>query len=55
MQLTQSVKHMQKYARHNYELRVNRCKKEDEGEYIVRAENSYGKREQSVVLNVQCK
>jgi hypothetical protein len=44
---------MPKYSGHNYELRICRCKMEDKGEYIVRAENSYGHKEEAVFLNVE--
>lgn len=44
---------MPKYQGKNYELRIGRCKMEDKGEYIVKAENSYGKREEAAFLNVE--
>ncbi|KAM7537943.1 hypothetical protein Aperf_G00000079361 [Anoplocephala perfoliata] len=52
--LTQSLKYMQRYSGHDYSLKVSRVKRpEDEGEYIVRAENSYGRRESSAYLTVE--
>lgn len=45
---------MQRYSGHDYSLKVSRVKRpEDEGEYIVRAENSYGRRESSAYLTVE--
>ncbi|KAM3173269.1 hypothetical protein ACTXT7_012839 [Hymenolepis weldensis] len=52
--LTQSLKYMQRYSGHDYSLKVSRVKRpEDEGEYIVRAENSFGRRESSAYLTVE--
>ncbi|CAH1785276.1 unnamed protein product [Owenia fusiformis] len=51
--LSQSVKYMQKYRGSEYTLRVSRVHMEDKGEYIVKAENSYGKRECAAFLNVE--
>jgi len=51
--ITPSLKYMPKYNGNNYELRVGRCKKEDEGQYSVRAENSYGSAECRVFLHVE--
>lgn len=52
--LNPSLKYMPKYSGTNYELRVGRTKiDEDKGEYIVKAENSYGHREESAFLNVE--
>ncbi|KAK2158172.1 hypothetical protein LSH36_175g03003 [Paralvinella palmiformis] len=51
--LNPSIKYMPKYAGHNYELRVCRCKMEDKGEYVVKAENSYGTKEERAFLNVE--
>lgn len=53
--LTASLKYMPKYSGNNYELRIGRCKMEDKGEYIVKAENSYGTREEAAFLNVERK
>jgi hypothetical protein len=55
MALTPGIKHMPKYSGNNYELRICRAKMEDKGEYIVRAENSYGSREEVAFLNVERK
>ncbi|CAH8526186.1 unnamed protein product [Heterobilharzia americana] len=52
-QLTQSVKHMQRYAGHDYSLKINRVRVDDGGHYTVRAENSFGRREFPVLLTVQ--
>lgn len=47
---------MPKYSGNNYELRIGRCKvSEDKGEYVVKAENSYGSREESALLDVERK
>ena len=49
-----SMKYMPKYSGNEYELRIGRCKiDEDKGEYTVKAENSYGKLEASAFLNVE--
>ncbi|KAA3682313.1 uncharacterized protein DEA37_0008978 [Paragonimus westermani] len=53
VQLTQSVKHMQRYAGHDYSLKINRVRPDDTGHYTVRAENSFGRREYPVMLTVQ--
>lgn len=55
VQLTQSVKHMQKYRGNEYELKISRVKMEDKGEYIVKAENSFGRREELGILKVDRK
>lgn len=52
-ELRQSVKFMKRYAGDDYSFIINRCKLEDRGEYIIRAENHYGYREEVVFLNVQ--
>ncbi|XP_052800015.1 twitchin-like isoform X4 [Mya arenaria] len=52
VQLTQSVKYMQKYRGREYELKISRVKMEDKGEYVVKAENSFGKREELGILKV---
>ena len=44
---------MKRYQNDDYYFILNRCKTEDRGEYIIRAENSYGFREEPVFLNVQ--
>ncbi|CDS41841.2 expressed conserved protein [Echinococcus multilocularis] len=52
--LNQSLKYMQRYSGHDYSLKVSRTKRsEDEGEYIVRAENSFGRKESSAYLTVE--
>ena len=43
---------MQKYRGKDYELKISRVKMEDKGEYIVKAENSFGKREELGILKV---
>ncbi|CAH8566640.1 unnamed protein product [Schistosoma rodhaini] len=53
VQLSQSVKHMQRYAGHDYSLKINRVRMDDAGHYTVRAENAFGKREFPVLLSVQ--
>jgi len=52
MELKQSVKFMKRYSENDYTFTINRCKLEDRGEYIIRAENHYGSREEPVFLNV---
>ncbi|GBN78554.1 Twitchin [Araneus ventricosus] len=52
-ELRQSVKYMKRYEGHDYYFVINRCKLDDRGEYIIRAENHYGSREEPVFLNVQ--
>ena len=44
---------MPKYSGNNYELRIGRVKMEDKGEYVVKAENSYGSREEQAFLSVE--
>jgi hypothetical protein len=44
---------MPKYSGNDYELRIGRTKLDDKGEYIVRAVNSFGSKEESAVLNVE--
>lgn len=39
----------------DYTFIINRVKLDDRGEYIIRAENHYGFREEIVFLNVQRK
>ena len=51
--LNPSIKYMPKYSGNNYELRICRIKMEDKGEYVVKAENSYGSREEHVFLKVE--
>lgn len=53
VELRQSVKFMKRYAGDDYYFIINRVKLEDRGEYIIRAENHYGFREEVVFLNVQ--
>lgn len=52
-ELRQSVKFMKRYAGDDYYFIINRVKLEDRGEYVIRAENHYGFREEVVFLNVQ--
>ncbi|XP_011700590.1 PREDICTED: twitchin isoform X1 [Wasmannia auropunctata] len=52
-ELRQSVKFMKRYHGDDYTFIINRVKLEDRGEYIIRAENHYGYREEVVFLNVQ--
>ncbi|XP_067930808.1 twitchin-like [Watersipora subatra] len=53
VQLTQSVKYMQKYSGKTYGLKVSRVRKsEDEGTYSVVATNSFGKCETSCKLGI---
>ena len=52
-ELRQSVKYMKRYTGEDYTFVINRVKLDDRGEYIIRAENSYGCREEPVFLNVQ--
>jgi hypothetical protein len=54
-EIRQSTKHFKKYDRNNYKLEIKRCTKDDKGEYIVRASNSYGEKEYAVFLTVECK
>jgi serine/threonine protein kinase len=51
-ELKQSVKFMKRYMDNDYTFVINRCKLEDRGEYLIRAENHYGFREEPVFLNV---
>ncbi|KAK0400071.1 hypothetical protein QR680_003339 [Steinernema hermaphroditum] len=51
-ELKQSVKYMKKYNDNDYALTINRVKMDDRGEYTVRANNSYGSKEEVVFLNV---
>ncbi|XP_055331451.1 twitchin-like isoform X3 [Paramacrobiotus metropolitanus] len=53
LELRQSVKYMKRYDGNDYYLIINRCKIEDKGEYIVKAESAFGRREEVVFLNVQ--
>lgn len=46
---------MKRYGGDDYTFIINRVKLEDRGEYIIRAENHYGFREEVVFLNVQRK
>lgn len=55
VELRQSVKFMKRYNSDDYTFIINRVKLEDRGEYIIRAENHYGFREEVVFLNVQRK
>jgi hypothetical protein len=54
-ELRQSVKFMKRYNGDDYTFIINRAKLDDRGEYIIRAENTYGYREEVVFLNVQRK
>ncbi|XP_077990140.1 twitchin-like isoform X3 [Glandiceps talaboti] len=51
-ELIQGIKHKAKYDDINYKLQVSRCVEDDNGEYEVRAENSYGKISAKPKLNV---
>ena len=51
--LTQSYKYMQKYMGKEYELKISRIKMDDKGEYCVRAENSFGRKEETANLKVE--
>lgn len=44
---------MKRYSGDDYYFIINRAKLQDRGEYIIRAENHYGSREEVVFLNVQ--
>jgi Immunoglobulin I-set domain len=44
---------MPKYSGNDYELRIGRAKMEEMGEYIVKAVNSFGSKEESAVLSVE--
>ena len=44
---------MPKYSGNDYELRISRVKMDDKGEYMVRAVNSYGSKEETALLNVE--
>lgn len=46
---------MKRYANEDFYFVINRVKLDDRGEYIIRAENHYGYREEVVFLNVQRK
>lgn len=52
-ELRQSVKYMKRYLGDDYSFVINRAKLSDRGEYIIKAENHYGSREEVVFLNVQ--
>lgn len=54
-EMRQSVKYMKRYAGEDYTFIINRVKLDDRGEYIIKAENHYGFREEVVFLNVQRK
>ncbi|KAL8579176.1 hypothetical protein ACOMHN_010760 [Nucella lapillus] len=51
--LSQSYKHMQKYSGQEYELRISRIKMDDRGGYCIRAENSFGRKEDKASLKVE--
>jgi len=53
IELRQSVKFMKRYQDDDFTFIINRCKLDDRGEYIIRAENHFGFREEPVFLNVQ--
>ncbi|ERL85176.1 hypothetical protein D910_02598 [Dendroctonus ponderosae] len=53
VELRQSVKFMKRYSGDDYYFVINRARLQDRGEYIIRAENHYGSREEVVFLNVQ--
>ena len=46
---------MQKYMGSEYELKISRIKMDDRGQYIVRAENSFGRKEEKAALTVERK
>ena len=53
-ELKQSVKFMKRYTLdNNFNFIVNRCKMSDFGEYVIRAENHHGAREEPVFLDVR--
>lgn len=52
-ELKQSVKYMKRYDGDDYALTINRVRLEDRGEYVVRAKNSYGTKEELVFLDVR--
>jgi len=52
-QLNPSLKYMPKYSGNDYELRIGRCKMDDMGEYVVKAVNSFGSKEESAFLSVE--
>ena len=54
-ELKQSVKFMKRYGGDDYTFVINRVKLEDRGEYMIRAVNHYGTREEPIFLNVQRK
>ena len=54
-EIKQSIKHMKKYNHNSYMLEVRRCTMDDQGEYIIKAANSYGEREYNVFLTVDRK
>uniref|UniRef100_T1GA95 Twitchin n=1 Tax=Megaselia scalaris TaxID=36166 RepID=T1GA95_MEGSC len=49
-ELRQSVKFMKRYSGDDYYFIINRVKLDDRGEYVIRAENTYGAREEVVFL-----
>ena len=51
--ITPSVKFLPKYSGNEYELRIGRAKLEDQGEYIVKAINSFGGKQESGYLTVE--
>ena len=46
---------MQIYRGNEYDLKISRIKMDDKGEYIVRAENSFGRKEEKASLKVERK
>lgn len=52
VELKQSTKYMKKYNNNDYQLTINRVRMDDAGEYVVRAKNSYGSKEEVALLNV---
>ena len=46
---------MQKYMGKEYELRISRLKMDDKGDYIVRAENSFGRKDEKANLKIERK
>lgn len=52
MELKQSMKFIKKYDSNKYTMIINRVKIDEDGEYIIRAKNSYGTTEEKVYLTV---
>ena len=52
LEIKQSFKHMKKYNRNTYALEIKKCVINDQGEYVVKASNSYGEKNFVVTLTV---